>query len=177
MYSIVTWRFPIWYFLVLVWVSQFVFPLSSLLRVLIIVLSCSFSIWHFSYVLLVAILYGFYCIRLLVYFCIMSPNKWVEFFFVVLECPVLSIVLPFVDISLIFLLSLVLFDLFLQVYCLIYLLLLFPFCLYMFHRLSFVLSFWPVFVDIFFLRCQSNLPSWFRFFLHVFWGDYNFLTN
>ena len=49
-------------------------------------------------------------------------------------------VLLFVDISLILLLSLVLFGLF-------FLALPFLICLYMFQRLSFVLSFWPVFVD------------------------------
>ena len=57
------------------------------------------------------------------------------------------IVLPFVAISLIFLLSPVLSGLFPQVLLLFLLVLPFPFCSYIFQRFSFVLSFWPVFVD------------------------------
>ena len=58
------------------------------------------------------------------------------------------IVLFFVDIFLIFLLSPVLSGLFPQVVLLFFLVLPFPFCSNIFLRLSFVLSFWPVFVDI-----------------------------
>ena len=49
-------------------------------------------------------LFRFSCIRLLVWFRVMFPYLLVEFSFVVLECPILSVVLPFVDIFLIFLL-------------------------------------------------------------------------
>ena len=59
------------------------------------------------------------------------------------------IVLPFVDISLIFLLSPVLSGLFPQVVLLFFPVLPFPFYSYIFQRLSFVLSFWPVFVEFF----------------------------
>ena len=59
------------------------------------------------------------------------------------------IVLRFVDIFLIFLLLLVFSGLFPQVVLLFFLVLPLPFCLYMFQRLFFVLSFWPVFVNFF----------------------------
>ena len=68
------------------------------------------------------------------------------------------IVLPFVDISLIFLLSPVLSGLFPQVVLLSFLVLPFTFCFYIFQRLSFVLSFWPVFVD-FFICVSSRIPN------------------
>ena len=49
-------------------------------------------------------LFSFSCIRFLVYFRVISSNLFVEFSFVVLECPVLSILFsPFVEIFLIFL--------------------------------------------------------------------------
>ena len=70
------------------------------------------------------------------------------------------IVLALVDISLIFLLSPVLSGLFPQV-VLFFLVLPFPFYSYIFQRLSFILSFWSVFVDFFYLRFYSNFPSWF----------------
>ena len=56
----------------------------------------------------------------------------------------ICIVLPFIDISLIFLLLPILSCSFPQVVLLFFLVLPFPFCLYMFQCLSFVLSFWPV---------------------------------
>ena len=87
------------------------------------------------------------------------------------------IVLPFVNITLIFLLSPVPSGLFPQVVLLLFLVLPFPFCSYMFQRLSFILSCWPVSVDFFYLSFQSNFPSWFWFFLRAFWVDPNFLTN
>ena len=74
------------------------------------------------------------------------------------------IVLPFVDVCLIFLLSPVLSDLFLHVVLLFFLVLPFLFCPYMWQRFSFVFSFWPVSVDFFYLRFQSNFPSKFWFF-------------
>ena len=46
----------------------------------------------------------------------------------------------------------------------------FSFCLYMFQRLSFVLSFWSVFVDLY-LRFQSNFSSWFCFIVVLFEGS------
>ena len=60
------------------------------------------------------------------------------------------IALPFVNISLIFLLSIVLSSLLPQVVWLFFLVLSFAFCSDMFQRLSFVLLFWPVFVDFLF---------------------------
>ena len=57
------------------------------------------------------------------------------------------IVLPFVDIFLIFLLSPGHSGSFPQVVLSFFLVLPFPFCLYMFQRFSFVLPFWYVFVD------------------------------
>ena len=72
----------------------------------------------------------------------------------------LCIVLLFVDISITFLLSPVLSGLFPPLVLLYFLELPFPFCSYIFQRLPFVLSFWPVFLD-FYLRSQSNFSSWF----------------
>ena len=68
------------------------------------------------------------------------------------------IVLSFVDISLIFLLSPVFSDLFPKVVLLFFFVLPFPFCSYIFLRLSFVLSFWPVFID-FFICVSSQISS------------------
>ena len=68
------------------------------------------------------------------------------------------IVLPFVDISLIFILSPVFSSLFPQVVLLFFLMFPFAFCSNIFQRVSFVLSFWSVFVD-FFLICFSSRIS------------------
>ena len=57
------------------------------------------------------------------------------------------IALPLVDISLIILLSPILSGLFPQVVLLFFLVLAFSFYFYIFQRLSFVVSFWPVFVN------------------------------
>ena len=89
--------------------------------------------------------FSFSNIFLLVCFREISLNLLVEFSFV-LEGFVLSIILTFVDIFLVFLLSPVHSGLFSQVVLLFFLVLLFPFCPYMFQHFSFVLSFLPVFV-------------------------------
>ena len=82
------------------------------------------------------------------------------------------IALPFVDISLISLLSPELSGLFPQV-ILLFFLVFFPFCSHIFQDL-FALPFWPVFVDFFYLRFQSNFTSWFWLFLRAFWGGSQF---
>ena len=135
---------PLWHgvfqfdiFLELFSVNCCVFPLSDLLRVLILLSSC-LSIRLFVVFSWLPYFspnsFVFYCIRLLVCFRVISSHLLVEFSFVVLECPVnVCIVLPIVDTSLIFLL-------FART-------LWFIFSSYMFQRLSFVLSFWPVLVD------------------------------
>ena len=74
------------------------------------------------------------------------------------------IVLPLVDISLIFFLSPVIFGLFPQVILLSFLLLPFPFCSNIFQRLSFVLSFW-----LFCVSSRISPPS-FDFFFVLFEG-------
>ena len=73
------------------------------------------------------------------------------------------IVLPFVNISLIFLLSPVLPGLFPQVVLLFSLVLPFSFLFYMFQRLSFVLLCWPLFVDF-----SSVFPVEFPIFILIF---------
>ena len=83
----------------LLFLNQCVFPLSDLLRVLQIILSCPLSIRLLCYVLLVAIfcpkLLGFSFIRPLVGFRVISPHCLVEFSFhyVGMSCFV-CIVLP-----------------------------------------------------------------------------------
>ena len=80
----------------------------------------------------------------------------------------ICIVLPFVDISLIFLLSPVLSGLFPQVVLLSFLVLPFPFCSYIFQCLSFVLSFWVVFVYFFiYVSSRISYPG-FDFFFVLF---------
>ena len=66
------------------------------------------------------------------------------------------IVSPFVGISLVFYLSLVLSGLFPQVVWLFFPVLLCPFCSYIFQHLSLVSSFWPVFVDFFICVSSRN---------------------
>ena len=80
------------------------------------------------------------------------------------------IVLPFVDIFLIFFLSRVLSGLYPHVVLLFFLMVPFPFCLYTFLRLSFVLSFWSVFID--FIICVSSriFHPGFDFFFVLFEG-------
>ena len=60
------------------------------------------------------------------------------------------IVLPFVDISLIFLVLASTFCFIISSCMVIFPVFPFPFCSYIFQRLFFVLSYWPVFVDFFF---------------------------
>ena len=149
MYSIMAWRFPVWYFSVSFWVNRCVFPLSGLLRALQILLSYCVSIRIFRYFFLVAIFYskivrfllhpvvGMFSRHLLpivgrIFFCCFEMSSFV------------CIVLPFVDIFLILFISSVLSGLFPQLLLSFFLALPFPFC---FQCLSFVLSFWLVFVN------------------------------
>ena len=50
MYSIMVWRFPVWYYFSVFWVNRCVFPLSGFLRNLRILLSFCLSIRFFRYV-------------------------------------------------------------------------------------------------------------------------------
>ena len=80
-------------FLVSFWVNQCVFPLSDSLQALLILLSYCLSIRLFPYFWspnFCAQSFGFSCIRFLVYFYVISYLLVELFFFVVLECPVLS---------------------------------------------------------------------------------------
>ena len=86
------------------------------------------------------------------------------------------IILPFVNISLIYLLSPALSGLFLQVVLLFFPVLPVPFPPLISAPLFFF-SFWLVFRSFFYLRFQSNFPSWFWLFLRAFWVYPNFLTN
>ena len=98
MYSIMAWCFPIWYFLVLFWVNRCISPLSDLLPVLRIHLLCYLFIRLFCNVgchILLQKVFGFTCIWWLICFPIISHHSLVEFPFVILESPVLSVFYPF----------------------------------------------------------------------------------
>ena len=106
-------------FLVSFWVNRYVFPLSSLLRALLILLSYCLSIRPFRNVFRLPYFspksFDFLCIRLLVCFRVISSQLLVEFSFVALEFPVLSVFFYPLSISLIFLSSTVFSGLFLLV--------------------------------------------------------------
>ena len=143
-------------FLVFFWVVRCVFPLWGLPRVILTLLSYRLSVQPFRYDFSVAIFSS--KIWLLVCFCVMLSQLLIEFSFVVLECPVLSVLfLPFVDISLISLLSPELSGLFPQVVLLFFLVFYFAFCSHIFQDLS-VLPFWPVFVVIFLSGFPVEFP-------------------
>ena len=82
-------------FLVLVWINRSVFPLSDLLWVILILLSCCLFIRLFVIFSWLPYFspksFGFSCIRLLVCFRVYSPNLLKDFFFAVLESPDLSV--------------------------------------------------------------------------------------
>ena len=154
-------------FLVLIWVNRCVFLRSDLLRVLVIHLSYCLSIGLFCYVHLVALFLS-KIVRFLLHsvvgmFSFHLPQLGRIFFRCFRMSCFVCIVLPFVDIFLIFLLSSGLFGLFHQVVLLFFLVVPFPFCPYMFKRVFFVLSFWSVFVDFLFL-----FPVEFRFLVLIF---------
>ena len=90
-----SWRFPVWHlFLVSFWVIQCVFLLWDLPRVLVL-LSYRLSIQPFRYAFSVAIFSSkiivFSGVWLLVCFCVLPSQLLIHFSFVVLECPVLSV--------------------------------------------------------------------------------------
>ena len=160
-------------FLVLFWVNRCVFPLSGRLRFLLILLSCFYPFGFFimfSWLPYFSTkLFNFSCIQLLEGI-VLSLSLLVRISF---RCCGMScfvwIVLPFVDIFLIFILSPVLSGLFPQVVLLFFLVLSFRFCPTMSQRFSFVLSFWPVFVDLFFICVSSRISHpgfdfWFMLF-------------
>ena len=158
-------------FFVSFWVVRCLFPLSGFLRVLLVLSSYCLSIQPFRYAFLVTI-FSSKIVRFLwrpvvgMFLCHALPIVDRFFFRCFGMSSFVCIVLPFVDISLISLLSPELSGLFPQVLLLFFLVLSFPFCSHIFQDL-FVLTFWPVFVDFF---CVSSRIS-------PFWGDPNFLTH
>ena len=84
------------------------------------------------------------------------------------------VVLPFIDIFLIFVLLPVLPGLFPQVVLLFFL---FSFCLYMFQRISFVTSLWALFVDFFICVSSRISHPGFDYFLVLFEGLSIFLQT
>ena len=163
MYSIIARRFPIWYFLVSFSVNLCVFPLSVLR--LLTFSACCLSIHHFCYVHLVTIVYSKIVQLLLhrvvsIFLCHLLQLVGRIFFRCFGMICFVCIVLPFVDIFLIFLLFPVLSGLFLRVVLLFFPVLPFPFCSYIFQHLSFVSPFWPVFVDFFIcVSCRNSYPG------------------
>ena len=148
MYSIVVWRYLVWYFLVLFSVNRWVYPLFGLFIVFFWLSYFSPKSFGFSWILLLLL---FSCHLLLV-----------EFSFVVFECSVLNIYCFILCRYLFNLLSFAITFWFISPSCaVIFSLLPFPFCSYIFQRLSFVFSFWPVLVIFFYLRFESNFLSWF----------------
>ena len=113
--------------------------------------------------------FGFFCIRLLVCFRVIPPLLLTEFSFVVFECPVLS---------LLFYLCRYLFYLpyFVKLYCYFFLCCIFLF-VHTYSRVFPLIYNFGLFSLIFYLRLQSNFPSWFWFFLYASWGDFTLLTN
>ena len=87
----------------------------------------------------------------------------------------ICIVLPFVDIALIFLLSPVYFW-FISSSCAVIFCVVFCFLFLHIPALFFFKSFWPVFLDIF-LHFRSNFPYWFWFFLRAFCEYPNFFKK
>ena len=87
-YSIIAWRFPVWYFFVSFWVNRCVFLLSDLLWALLLLLSYSlsirsaFSLFFFCQKSFVFFFFFFFCIRLLVCFGVIS-QLLIAFSFVV----------------------------------------------------------------------------------------------
>ena len=169
------WRFLVWFF-VSFWVNQCVFPLSGLLRALLILLSCCLSIRLFL------IFFGCQFLSKIVRFllhpvvgifsCHLLPIVGGIFFRCFGMSSFVCIVLPFVDTSLIFLLSPVLSGLFPQVVVSF-----FFFCLFLFVSPSssiFVSSFWSVFVDILCVSNRISHPGFDFFFVFFFWGGLQF---
>ena len=175
-----SWRFHVWYFFVSFWVVRCVFPLWGLPRVLLVLLSYRLSIQPFRYTFSDAI-FSPKIVRFLwrlvvgMFLCQALPvvNR---ISFVVLECPVLSVLfypwsisfnLPsfartfwFISWSCTVIFSRVVFSI------------LFP------HIPgSFCFTIFAGFLDFFFLGFLSNFPSWFWLFLCAFWEDPNFLTH
>ena len=123
-----TWRFPVRYFLKLFWENRCIFLLSGFLRALLILLSNCLSIQPFRYIFLLAIFYP-QIVRFLLhpvvgmFLCHLLPAVDRIFSHCFGMSCFICIVLPFVDISLIFLFS----GLFPQAVLLFYLVLPFSF--------------------------------------------------
>ena len=137
------------------------FPFPTFVRILLILSSYYLSIQLYHYAFLVAI-FSSKNVRSLwrpvggMFLCHALPGVGrISFCCFEMSCFV-CIVLPFVDISLISLLSPELSSLFPQVVQLFFLVLSFPFCSHIFQDL-FVLPFWPVCVDFFI--CVSSRIS------------------
>ena len=124
------------------WVNRYIFPFSGLLQAFLILISYCLSIHPFPNIFWLPYFspksFGFFCIHLLVCFRFISSQLLIELFFVILECPVLSVFFFLCRYLLHLLLSSVLSGLFPQFFLR---------CLLILFRLSFVLSFCPVFVD------------------------------
>ena len=86
---------PVWYFLLSFWVNRCVFPVSGLLRALLILFSYYLSIQPFRYVFWLPYSspkeFGFFCTWLLVWLRVIYSQLLIECSFVALECPVLYI--------------------------------------------------------------------------------------
>ena len=138
-------------FLVSFWVVRCVFLLLGLPRVILVLLSYRSSIQPFHYAFSVAI-FSSKIVRFLwrlvvgMFLCHALPIVNRIFFRCFGMSCFVCIVLPFVDISLVSLLSPELSCLFPQVVLLFFLVLSFPFSSYIFQDLN-VLPFWSVFVD------------------------------
>ena len=86
MYSIMAWRFSVWYFfLVSFRVSRCVFPFWGLLQVPLVLLEYCLSIQHFRYVFWLPYLcpksFGFFCIRLLVCFRVTPSQLLMNYYY------------------------------------------------------------------------------------------------
>ena len=146
MYSITAWSFPIWYSLVLFWGNRCLFlPSLSPISVVTLFIHSTFSLFFGCHILVQNRWISF--VSVCMFYCHLHPIVDRIFFHLFGMSYFVYIILPSVDISLIFLLSPVLSDLFPQV-----VLLAFPvFLFFSVPNYSIVflisLSFWPIFVD------------------------------
>ena len=118
-------------------------------------------------------LFGYFCILLLVYFRVLSPDLLVEFSLFILEYPLLSVLFYPFSISSFFGQYFLVY--FLKFYCYFFVLM-FLFCPNMLQRFSFVLSFLSDFVDFLYVF-PVEFPMQVLMFVCVLLGNPDFLTN
>ena len=141
-----SWRFQVWYFFRVVfsksmYISAFQPSSFSSNSLVILIIYSAFSLCFLVAIFLPKIVRFLLHLVVGMFSCYLLPDVVRILFRCLRTSCFVCIVSPFVDISLIFLLSPVLSGLFHEVVLLFFLVLPFPFCPYIFQRISFVLSF------------------------------------